>query len=240
MSRIAAPPGKSNFHRHAARRLLARFRSLRPGFEVRYLGPCERTGKQTRVVAAAADKSGRSDSREPSPRGESRRAAGEYAVSPDRRGGRNDIQAVAIRRSPLLARMLERPPAVLKRRHSPFAHGSVGAAQGSTEVHAPGSRKDRRLDPCKEPVQRPCPAGARRVRRRGNVSAMKHFCIALLSCSLAFGRRRIAPQTSPLEDYIREAGSESSAGRPGDIRIALVARCKIRRSRRGPSGAACK
>lgn len=40
---------------------------------------------------------------------------------------------------------------------------------------------------------------------------MKHFCIALLWCSLAFGKKAQAPQTSPLEDYIREADQNSLA-----------------------------
>jgi flagellar L-ring protein FlgH len=40
---------------------------------------------------------------------------------------------------------------------------------------------------------------------------MKHFCIALLFCSLAFGKKAPITQTSPLDDYIREAGQSSSA-----------------------------
>ncbi len=41
---------------------------------------------------------------------------------------------------------------------------------------------------------------------------MKHFSIALLFCSLAFGKKAPTPQTSPLDDYIREASQSSSAG----------------------------
>jgi flagellar L-ring protein precursor FlgH len=40
---------------------------------------------------------------------------------------------------------------------------------------------------------------------------MKHFYICLLFCSLAFGKKAPTPQTSPLDDYIREASQSASA-----------------------------
>jgi flagellar L-ring protein precursor FlgH len=40
---------------------------------------------------------------------------------------------------------------------------------------------------------------------------MRHFCIALLFCSLAFGKKAPTQPTSPLDDYIREASQSSSA-----------------------------